>query len=148
MALTLLCVCAHARTVAQLCLTLCDLWTVAARLLCPWYFPGKNTGVGCYFLLHNNSNNKINLTLHTDTELGDIKWQEVNACGPSEMACWGLSCNLSVGLVPIKWRQDIPLADMKRRNIYWFCIRCPGSNSSVFWWTVWPLPEMYPNFSR
>ena len=23
----------------------------AARLLCPWDFPGKNTGVGCHFLL-------------------------------------------------------------------------------------------------
>ena len=22
-----------------------------ARLLCPWNFPGKNTGLGCYFLL-------------------------------------------------------------------------------------------------
>ena len=21
-------------------------------LLCPWDFPGKNTGVGCHFLLH------------------------------------------------------------------------------------------------
>ena len=26
-------------------------WTVATRLLCPWEFPGKNTGVGCHFLL-------------------------------------------------------------------------------------------------
>ena len=26
-------------------------WTVAARLLCPLNFPGKNTGVGCHFLL-------------------------------------------------------------------------------------------------
>ena len=26
-------------------------WTVAARLLCPWDFPGKKTGVGCRFLL-------------------------------------------------------------------------------------------------
>ena len=26
-------------------------WTVAPRLLYPWYFPGKNTGVGCHFLL-------------------------------------------------------------------------------------------------
>ena len=27
-------------------------WTVAcARLVCPWNFPGKNTGVGCHFLL-------------------------------------------------------------------------------------------------
>ena len=25
------------------------LWP--ARLLCPWDFPGKNTGVGCHFLL-------------------------------------------------------------------------------------------------
>ena len=22
------------------------------RLLCPWDFPGKNTGVDCHFLLH------------------------------------------------------------------------------------------------
>ena len=32
----------------------CDLWTygpIARRLLCPWEFPSKNTGVGCHFLL-------------------------------------------------------------------------------------------------
>ena len=49
------CVSVHTRTwvslVAQLCPTLCDphgLWLT--RLLCPWDFPGKNTGVGCCFL--------------------------------------------------------------------------------------------------
>ena len=26
-------------------------WTVAHQALCPWDFPGKNTGVGCHFLL-------------------------------------------------------------------------------------------------
>ena len=26
-------------------------WTVAARLLHPWDFPGRNTGAGCHFLL-------------------------------------------------------------------------------------------------
>ena len=26
-------------------------WTAARRLLCPWDFPGKDTGVGCHFLL-------------------------------------------------------------------------------------------------
>ena len=26
-------------------------WTVARPLLCPWDSPGKNTGVGCHFLL-------------------------------------------------------------------------------------------------
>ena len=36
---------------AQSCLTLLpphELWPT--RLLCPWDFPGKNTGVGCHFL--------------------------------------------------------------------------------------------------
>ena len=27
------------------------VWTVATRFLCPWDSPGKNTGVGCHFLL-------------------------------------------------------------------------------------------------
>ena len=27
------------------------VWIIAYRLLCPWDFPGKNTGVGCYALL-------------------------------------------------------------------------------------------------
>ena len=27
------------------------LFVGCARLLCPWYFPGKNTGVGCHCLL-------------------------------------------------------------------------------------------------
>ena len=27
------------------------VWTVSARLLCPWDSPGKNTGVGCHALL-------------------------------------------------------------------------------------------------
>ena len=38
--------------VAKLCLT--PLWPLGlepTRLLCPWDFPGKNTGVGCRFLL-------------------------------------------------------------------------------------------------
>ena len=27
------------------------LWTLSHQVLCPWDFPGKNTGVGSYFLL-------------------------------------------------------------------------------------------------
>ena len=38
--------------VTQLCLTLCDpIERSPARLLCPCNSPGKNTGVGCHFLL-------------------------------------------------------------------------------------------------
>ena len=42
------CVCARALSCDQLSAT---LWTVPARLLCPWDSPGKNTGVGCHTLL-------------------------------------------------------------------------------------------------
>jgi len=35
--------------VAQSCPTLCD--PMDTRLLCPWDFLGKRTGVGCHFLL-------------------------------------------------------------------------------------------------
>ena len=37
--------------VAQSCLTLYNPRTVTSRLLSPWNFPGKITGVGCHFLL-------------------------------------------------------------------------------------------------
>ena len=37
--------------VAQLCPTLCYPVDCTPRLLCPWDSPGKNTGVGCHFLL-------------------------------------------------------------------------------------------------
>ena len=41
------------REVAQSCLTLCDPMdcSLPARLLQPWDFPGKNSGVGCRFML-------------------------------------------------------------------------------------------------
>ena len=44
------CVCVCVRLVTQSCLTQCDP-VEPARLLCPWNFPGKNTGEGCHFLL-------------------------------------------------------------------------------------------------
>ena len=45
---TLVCCC----LVAKLCPALWRLHVMQlARLLCPWYFSGKNTGVGCLFLL-------------------------------------------------------------------------------------------------
>ena len=38
--------------ITQLYPTLCDFHGQnSARLLCPWGSPGKNTGIGCHFLL-------------------------------------------------------------------------------------------------
>ena len=47
----------HHHLCAQSCpaLWLCGLWP--ARLLCPWDSPGKNTGVGCHFLLQGDPPN-------------------------------------------------------------------------------------------
>ena len=40
--------------VTKSCLSLVTPWTVAHQLLCSWDSPGKNTGVGCHFLLQGN----------------------------------------------------------------------------------------------
>ena len=37
--------------IAKSCLTLQPRGLSPTRLLCPWDFPGKNTGVGCHSLL-------------------------------------------------------------------------------------------------
>ena len=39
------------RSVTKSCPTLVTPWTQPTRLLCPWDFLAKNTGVGCHFLL-------------------------------------------------------------------------------------------------
>ena len=48
------CVCVHAHThsVSPVWLSVTPMNCSPPRLLCPWDFPGKNTGLGCYFLLH------------------------------------------------------------------------------------------------
>ena len=43
-----------ASSVAQSCLTLCDPLDCIPPGLCPWNFSGKNTGVGCHFLLQSH----------------------------------------------------------------------------------------------
>ena len=38
-------------------------WLLSARLLCPWDFPGKNTGVSCHFLLSGGQGIAKHLTM-------------------------------------------------------------------------------------
>ena len=64
--LILICCC---RLVAQPCLTLLNLVDCSpTRLLCPWDFPGKNTGVGCHFLLQR-------IFMAQGSNLGLLHWQ-------------------------------------------------------------------------
>ena len=48
--------CAHACSVGSDSLRHHGLWPT--RLLCPWDFPDKNTGVGCHFLLQGSSRSR------------------------------------------------------------------------------------------
>ena len=141
------CVCVCAQSPSTVWLFVIP-WTVATRLLCPWYFPGKNTGVGCYFLLHNNNNNKINQTLDTDTELGDIKWQELNACCLSEMACYGVKLSSLFRTSSYKVKTGYPSCWYEKKKYLLILCQMPRILFPLFWLTVWPLPEMHPSFSR
>ena len=59
----------HCCLVAKSCLTLCDPMDSNARLFCPWDSLGKNTGVGCHFLLRG-------LFLTQVSNLHLLHWQE------------------------------------------------------------------------
>ena len=45
------CVCVHPLSHSVVSNSSVTPWTLLARLLHPWDFPGRNTGVGCHFLL-------------------------------------------------------------------------------------------------
>ena len=48
--------------VAKLCPTVATPWALACRLLYPWDSPGKNTGVGCHFLLQGIFPSRVSCT--------------------------------------------------------------------------------------
>ena len=66
-------------------------WTVAARLLCKWYSPGKNNGAGFYALLQ-----------------GNFLTQGLNP---------GFFCLLQVGILPLAPPYCIISAEWKNRAV-------------------------------
>ena len=61
----------------QSCLTLCDpmdSWTAAHQPLCPWDFPGSNTGAGCFLLVQG-----IFLTQGSNQRLLQLLYWEANS---------------------------------------------------------------------
>ena len=53
-----------------------------ARLLCPWNFPGKNTGVGCHFLLQRDHWDNIK---HTNIHIIRVLEGEDRERGPEKI---------------------------------------------------------------
>ena len=90
---------------AQLCPPLVTPWTVAARLLCPWGFPRKSTGVGCHFLLQASSQfrNQTCISCLLDWQMDSLpppgkpknnlqrRW-DVTCCAVLNRSCLTLPC--------------------------------------------------------
>ena len=85
------------------------LWTT--RLLCPWDFQGKSTGVGCHFLLQ-----------------GIFMTQGPNPC----LLCL-LHCRQ--GLYPLSYRGSPPRAWALHLPPWHIC---PKALASLYWWKEYP----------
>ena len=77
------CVCRHARV--QSCPTLQPHGLQPTRLLCPWDSPGKNTGVGCHFLLQRifltqELNPRLLHLLHWQSDCLPLSTWEAHVC--------------------------------------------------------------------
>ena len=52
-------------------------WTVAHQALCPWDSPGKNTGVGCHFLLQGDRKANLVSDIQSQEQLKEKKQLEM-----------------------------------------------------------------------
>ena len=87
-------------------------WTVAHRLLCPWDFPGKKTGVDCHFLLQGifpsqGSNSSLLWLLHWQVD--SLPWSH------------------------LVWRDIIqPIMDVEHLCVYWLAIPISSLEKRLF----------------
>ena len=120
---------------AQLCQTLWPPRMVATRLLRPWDFPGKNTGVGCHFLLQGifltqGSNLQLLHLLHWQADcrhyshLGSQSISFFISLPASEKSCTGLirekkksSCHFDLHFFKYVWIR----ASFHMCIIFWIC---------------------------
>ena len=67
----------------------------AARLLCPWHFSGKNTGMGCHFLLHG-----IFQTQGSNLRLRHFRWSPASHTDSSPLSQLGTAQMILQGATP------------------------------------------------
>ena len=79
----------HACSVSQLCPSLRPYGLQPARLLYPWDFPGKNTCVGCHFLLHFHRQEASKRELELPPVLLPSSWSENPMRRPKSVKEWG-----------------------------------------------------------
>ena len=74
------------------------------RLFCPWDSPGKNTGVGCYFLLQ---------CMKVKSE-SEVAQSSLTVCNPMDCSLPGSSIH---GIFQAKVQEWVAIA-FSRRNVY------------------------------
>ena len=92
-----MCVCARARTsaCAHLCPTLWPHGLQPSRLLCPWKFPVKNTGVGSHFLLQGI------FPLRDPTQISCISW--TGRWNPYQWPTWEVHTPFFKAMTPVQF---------------------------------------------
>ena len=110
----------------QSCLTLCDPidWQ-PARLPCPWDSPGKNTGVGCHFLLQ-----CVKVKRESEVAQSCLTLSEPMDCSPPGFSIHGIFQEYWSGL---------PLPSL---NLYWEPIKEVLITDSLVAQMVKRLPAM------
>ena len=61
----------------------------ATRLLCPWDSPGKNTGVGCHFLLYTYKPLNVKC-MHACSSLSHVQLCNPMDCSPPSSSVYGI----------------------------------------------------------
>ena len=120
------------------------IWTVAARFLCLWNFPGKNTGVGCHFFLQGmfltkRSNPCLLSLLHWQVDFLPLKPQ-----GKPNILCisfllkpnstFSYKCGLWTGRTGSNWELIKPGTSRALVQTCWL-----NKPSRWFWWKLWEL---------
>ena len=118
------------------------LWP--ARLLCPWHSPGKNTGVGCHFLLQGifptqGLNSSLSGLLHWQEDslplshLGSITKSCLTLCDPMDNSPPGSSVHGILAARILEWVaisfcRDLPDPGMEPTSPAWQVDSLPLSN--------------------
>ena len=128
----------------QSCLTLCDphRWQPTG-LHCPWDSPGKNTGMGCYFLLHLSGEVFAKRTFLPITPLPmSQSLPPMQTWVPVLYGCGGWTCFFSPASYLPRWAGGLQLRTGKinkpsELSLTWLCVPLsiyfPGD--TVWLWT-------------
>ena len=113
-----------------------------SRLLCPWNFPGKNTGVGCHFLFQQRSSGQEKVVRLSGmasllTEWESKAWRDTMTCRPHPARCdedilgsKQFSCHLKdCTLNPERF--------ISREKVFGFHHICRGIRGLRVLWVTW-----------